>query len=211
MLYLDEILFTEKILRWNIVLFNEDAGSRNNFWQSVEALWDNKVIQRLSENQLKILMKRIGEVDSGVLLSQVTYLLEKIQDEYPDKALVINEIIKIKTINGYNEIQKYISESFSIHDGTTKNALPDTLTDFCFSTYSDYTTSNIKAERIIENYSVLTDDQAYLLIVSFFGLQYVKKTYRQKLALLIKTSERYSDARLSELPLYELEALENLL
>lgn len=205
--------FLHKLVAWEELLnhdFQTEQDFKSGVWEAVDSIWNEKSIKSLSDLQLKILFETIANRDPIEFLSQVSALLSIFETWYPNQKQLILLLIETKTITCSSQLQYFIDKEFIATKNKEKILLPHNLEDFSFSQYSDEKEANKKVQKILSNYKEITDDQAYLLITSIFGLKYVNRSLRKQLASLIKTSPRYSESNIEFLPSYEETALKAL-
>lgn len=211
---LENQYFNDAILKWKNLLefdFVAEPKYRGGVWSVTSDIWPVSMVESLTHNQLLAVFEIIREQNPEKFLSQITALLSLLQYRYPDQKGLVRRLEETKTIECYNLLQSYIDNCFSKFNNERPELFSPQTKDFCFSQQSDKTIGNMKAENIITNFSFLTDEQAYLIIVSIFGLKYVDRSKIKKLGLLIKTAHRYWDANLKNIPKYELESLLSIL
>lgn len=202
------------LLEWEKLLkldFYSEPELKGGVWEATSRIWSDDVVQRLNSSQLVRIFKTIKERKPEEFLPQITALLSTLKFKYSDKKYLIELLINTKNIECYNALQSYIDSDFSIFNEGKEISFDSNMVDFCFSQQSTDSIGSRKAEKIITDYSSLNDEQAYLIVVSIFGLKYVTKTARKKLGVLVKTAPRYLDENLGAIPEYELSALDALL
>ena len=210
---LKENYFQAKLKDWEELLkydFYSTPDFKGGVWAAIEYIWDKKTIESISIVQLETIFKTISNQEALNFLPQISTILSLLESWYPNQRQLISQLIENKTVTCSSQLQYFIDKDFITTKNQKKINLPNSLKDFIFSQYLNKEEANIKAQHVIDIYKNINDEQAYLLITGIFGLKHLDKKLRKQLSELIKTSSRYSDSNLENLPLYELEALEAL-